>query len=248
MHTSPHLWAVIEPRHLTLLPHEVQVWLVDLDRFSEDTRWLSPVQAERYAHLSSNKRIRRRFVTACARRIILAGSMNLPIDAIGFECDNQGKPRLAGNLKKTVRFNISHSGKYALLAIGYKREVGVDIEFHSPLRNIERIIKILHPQEQRELASIPDLEKRQKTFFDLWTCKEAYLKATGAGLRRGLRSIQIPSGLINQPEAEKYRRLSPLPGNWFFLPLNCPQGYSATLVAEGSSWCVRTASWMPSLL
>ncbi len=246
MHNALTGWIKTEPGQLPLVPREIQVWLIDLDFIREDISWLSPYQCEQYRKLPSNNRILRRFVAACARRVILTGVLHLPEDTICFKRDICGKPYLAGNMKTNVRFNISHSGKYALLAIRCKREVGVDIEFHSPFRNIKRIIKILHPNEQCILESITDPVKHKEAFFELWTCKEAYLKATGLGLRRGLRSLKITNFLEDIPEGKKHRTLTPLTSNWCVLPLNCPMGYSGALVAEGNCWHVRTAFWVPS--
>ena len=46
------------------------------------------------------------------------------------------------------------------------------------------------PGEQRRLFALGEAE-RYREFFRLWTCKEAFLKATGEGLSRSLRSYEI---------------------------------------------------------
>jgi 4'-phosphopantetheinyl transferase len=81
------------------------------------------------------------------------------------------------------------------------------------------------------LLTVP-VDQRASAFFRMWTCKEAFLKATGQGLIDHMAGIQVRlhSGL--DPELQ----LSPLVAcdhrNWLVRSIPLPQGYVGTLVAE----------------
>ena len=87
----------------------------------------------------------------------------------------QGKPFLA----QGPEFSLSHSGDYLLLAIA-PQPVGVDIERHRQLEYRALAGRCFHPQEQALLQQAA--AKEQVLFFDIWTCRESCLKATGLGL------------------------------------------------------------------
>lgn len=92
-----------------------------------------------------------------------------------------GKPLING-----IDFNISHSGNYVVLVIG-NSEIGIDIEYKKE-RNIELIEKFFTEQEQQFIKSAND---PLLAFYQVWTLKEAYLKAVGKGLYKKLSSFTI---------------------------------------------------------
>ena len=81
-----------------------------------------------------------------------------------------------------LRFNLSHSGRRAVLAITRGRDVGVDIELAEKPRRIAAIAgRFFSVQEAEALLSLPRSQQLDR-FYDLWTLKEAYIKACGMGL------------------------------------------------------------------
>lgn len=67
-----------------------------------------------------------------ALRKALGGLLGVPLCSLRLEKNQKGRPRLASYTfpdgYNAVDFNISHSGSYALSALGKGRRVGVDIE------------------------------------------------------------------------------------------------------------------------
>jgi phosphopantetheine--protein transferase-like protein len=66
----------------------------------------------------------------------------------------------------------------------------VDIEYknlsQAKLNTIPRIVKrYFHPTEQHFFSDLDEVNQAQY-FYPLWTLKEAFLKATGAGIANGL--------------------------------------------------------------
>lgn len=80
-----------------------------------------------------------------------------------------------------VYFNMSHSGDMAVYGFAAACPVGVDVEHLQPISQCERIAREYFSQTEVEnLMALPE-EFRAKRFMDLWTRKEALLKATGVG-------------------------------------------------------------------
>jgi 4'-phosphopantetheinyl transferase len=81
-----------------------------------------------------------------------------------------------------LRFNLSHSGDGALLAVGWNRELGVDLESVEPARDILALARRYFSQaEIVELDALPEKD-RLVGFYNGWARKEAFIKATGDGL------------------------------------------------------------------
>ena len=98
----------------------------------------------------------------------------------------------------SIDFNLSHSSGQVVYAVA-TRAIGVDIEGNACLvmSDLSSLIRLLHPEEQEALERFQP-EQRAAKFLDCWTCKEAYLKATGEGLTRGLETFKID---VNESES-----------------------------------------------
>ena len=69
--------------------------------------------------------------------------------------------------------------------------IGVDIERIRILPDALDIAqRFFSPQENADLAALPE-HLHLRGFFKVWTCKEAFLKATGAGLNRPLDEFTV---------------------------------------------------------
>lgn len=92
-----------------------------------------------------------------------------------------------------IYFNISHSGEWAVCAIG-DDEVGIDIEAVGDKDiNPSLIRKVLTENEQKYLNTLSD-ELKITAFYQFWTMKEAYAKCIGRGLGLAFNKIDINIG------------------------------------------------------
>lgn len=81
-------------------------------------------------------------------------------------------------------FNLSHSGEYAACVLA-DHEVGVDIQKVQGAAAVRRIApRILHAGEAA-------YQEEESMLYRIWTVKEAYVKATGEGIRRDFRKIRV---------------------------------------------------------
>jgi len=105
--------------------------------------------------------------------------------AIELRLGEHGKPTLA-DPSATLRFNLSHSGGLALIAVARGREVGVDVERIRPRRNLLGLAdRALDPAAAETVrAAAPG--KQLAAFHLAWARHEAVAKCHGTGLRAPL--------------------------------------------------------------
>lgn len=107
------------------------------------------------------------------------------------EAGEHGKPFVAA--ADYPHFNMSHSGDCVMFAFSRDHELGVDIEAPVSRRRfstLELAARFFTADESTMLAAL-DEKTRDAAFMQLWTCKEAVLKALGHGLSFGLDRLQF---------------------------------------------------------
>lgn len=123
-----------------------------------------------------------------ALRRVLSAECGLPPREVPIVIGPGGKPLLDSPFS-SIHFNLSHCGDLALIAIS-PSPVGIDLE---PLSRSPDLIgceeSFCHPSE---IISLPaDLTARSRTLLQIWTAKEAALKALGTGLLHPPTDIAI---------------------------------------------------------
>jgi len=184
-----------------LSENEVHLWLVDLNR-------VDPVLLTSYHDLMTDEEIERnqryRFeegritdaVTRALVRTTLSRYRDVDPTAWRFSKGEHGKPEInAPELSQPLRFNLSHTRGQIVCAIATTQRLGVDIEWverRNSLLNIAE--RFFSPLEVTDLFALPEAEQKSR-FFDYWTLKEAYIKASGEGISLGLDnfSFHLPS-------------------------------------------------------
>lgn len=243
-------WAWLPPSaQVRLAPGEVHVWRdsgeLDDGRLARDVHHLSFDELAR-AKRFCDDRDRRRFVAArAALRLLVAGYTGIPAQMVAFEYDTGGKPRLAtGGGKSPLRFNLSHSEDLRLYAFALDREVGIDVERRANYPDSDQLaLRFFAPGEYARLRALPRVQ-RQRTFFDFWACKEAYLKATGRGIASGLDHFEIAIATDGTPRLLGDNRSPTAPSRWTLHALPETPGFAAALAVEGRS--VRIACFSTS--
>jgi len=169
---------------------------------------------------------RNRFITARAvLRSLLANYLDCAPEDLQFDYGANGKPALAGRLADSgLFFNLAHSEDLALIAVTRLGPIGVDIEQIRPISDVDELVgRFFSPRENALFQSVP-ADQKNIAFFNLWTRKEAWLKATGEGIAHSLSRIEVtflpgePASLLALPETSRsnsgwvLRELLPAPG------------------------------------
>lgn len=164
---------------------QVQVWSLSISR-SEDPALpsleiLSQRERERAARFVQ-PRDRAAYVWAhTLLRDTLSRYADVPPADWRFETSESGKPRLAAAHDSRLSFSLTHTRGLVACAVGVDCEVGVDVEALGQQASAAIEQLALAPSERLALAECPPADQAQ-WLLELWTLKEAYLKATGEGL------------------------------------------------------------------
>lgn len=225
-------------------PEEVHLWVASLAVAASD---LPPSEAL----LSEDERVRARrlrrdldrtrFIAARATvRRVLGSYLGLPPTELRFAYGPMGQPRLLDpGADVELRFNLAHSRDLLLLGVARGRAVGVDLE---PVRSlshrpaIER--RVFSAGERRTLSRLPG-EQRTKAFFNGWTRKEAFAKATGDGMWATMGRVEV--ALAPGDEA----RLLTLDGSreaaecWTLIHVEPAAGFVGAAAIEGRDVVLR---------
>ncbi|BCX47078.1 4-phosphopantetheinyl transferase protein [Haloferula helveola] len=169
---------------------------------------LSTEERERAARfVFDSDRTRWTAIRAAARRI-LASYLDTDPASIEWKAGEGGKPYIPS---EEFEFNLSHSGELAALAVSTAGPVGIDLE------PVSRAIQLpeceesfCHPLELSDLPKEPSL--RALALLELWTAKEALLKAHGSGLAFPPTSLRIEGtrGIADLPGLDQFHLLRPL--------------------------------------
>jgi 4'-phosphopantetheinyl transferase len=107
-----------------------------------------------------------------------------------FSLGAHGKPSVAADHGPSdLQFNIAHTRDIVAVGIAWRHLIGVDVEIvQSSSDQHDLALRFFAPAEAELVgrASKPD---RPRVFTQLWTLKEAYIKATGVGLSTPLDSF-----------------------------------------------------------
>jgi 4'-phosphopantetheinyl transferase len=125
-------------------------------------------------------------------RQMLGDYLGLEPSKIQFKYGVHGKPALASKINgRSLEFNLSHSNDMAVYIFNWCQPVGIDIEYIHRMKDMDDFaLQFFTPNECKLIHSLSK-DQKQKTFFKLWTCKEAFLKANGSGLTTQLSQVEV---------------------------------------------------------
>lgn len=131
--------------------------------------------------------VTRAFVRHCLSRYF---SMNP--NEFEFEFEKAGRPKLVTKkLNSDLYFSISHTAGLVSCAFSRFPDLGLDVEKMSSGEHLMEMSSDILSVE--ELSTIEPLSQNRKLqiLSEIWTLKEAYLKALGIGMVDDLRSFGI---------------------------------------------------------
>jgi len=197
---------------------------------------LSPEEHQRVERFSLNEP-RREFVFGRVMlRQLLEACLNVEPATLMFGYEQQGKPFLQyPALGEGLNFNLSHSRSLVAIALARGRKVGVDIEHIHKLHDWRQLaMSIFSLRELCELNSLPEPQQRD-AFFNGWTRKEAFLKATGEGLTDALSAIEVALAPRKEPEILGLPAGPEAPWRWAIRAIPLPPDFAGAVVFEMNS-------------
>ncbi|MBS9390151.1 MAG: 4'-phosphopantetheinyl transferase superfamily protein [Dolichospermum sp. UKL201] len=220
------------PKKLDLLLNDVHIWRINLNssesqlQFVRETLSSDEIARAQRFYFPEH---RQRFIAGRGTlRAILGQYLGIDPKQVEFEYQPRGKPLLAAKFAdQGLLFNLSHSQDLALLGVSYQHQIGVDLEYIRTMSDLEGLAKRFFSSREYEYLRLFSPQEQQQIFFRYWTCKEAYLKATGDGLVQ-LEEIEI-SLTPNQPSQLL------VSGDWNLRELTPAENFAAAVVVAGSN-------------
>jgi 4'-phosphopantetheinyl transferase len=106
------------------------------------------------------------------------------------EYDAHGRPQLPQH--PSLDISIAHSGALWMLALaGSPRRIGLDIEALRARPNALEVARAQFPASEADWLQTFAADNRSAAFLRLWCAREAVLKAHGAGMSGGFRSVEF---------------------------------------------------------
>ena len=173
-----------------LAPGQAQIWFARL----EEMRGRIPRYQALLDEEEQQRADRFRFPIDRERYIIGHGMLRMllsrytGIDPIEIRTGRgkHGKPFLPD---RSIHFNLSDTKDAVLIAFALDEEIGADLE--TVTRTVDHDAVADHYFTRREVEWINASEDRKRRFLELWTRKEAVLKASGVGIMDDLRVLEV---------------------------------------------------------
>lgn len=208
---------------------EVHLYFISLDlstdRLEKLASFLSEdeiIRANRY-HFPAHKR---RFLAARGfLREILGSYLAISPEKVEFVYGKRGKP----SVNSQLQFNLSHSEEMAVCGLTLTSRIGVDLEKMRGMKDLNSLTKRFFCAREHEL--IEKSAEKEKLFFQLWTAKEAYLKAVGTGISGGLDRVEVGLDPL---------KLDNVAGEWQLWTREIGDNYRTTVAIEGSDRVIKT--------
>lgn len=233
---------------------EVDLWYVVSDRqidpelLAAYRTILSDEEKEQAARFLVEEPRRQFLVSRALVRTVLSHYTGDDPRAWVFEHNAYGKPAVAGTARPPLEFNLSHTRGLIACGVTPGRELGVDVEplDRSP-DHLQLARRYFAPVEVGALERLSP-EEQPAMFFQLWTLKEAFVKARGQGLSIPLDEFAFvlspdrpPQLLLNAPGHDD-------PNQWQFAQLRVESRFQMAVALRlpiGGRLSVRVRETVP---
>jgi 4'-phosphopantetheinyl transferase len=216
---------------------EAHLYSIHLEQAPEDLdeirAWLSPEEKARGDKFHFELHRNRFIAGRGALRRILSTYLGVTPESLGFEYGPYGKPVLRPIQNETrLMFNLAHSDNLGLIGVSHGAIIGVDLEKVRFLEDFDDLVgRFFSPSEAGIFLGLNPVEKPE-AFFNLWTRKEAWLKATGEGIAHSLNQVEVA---FLPEETAEIRRLPAGHGrveDWSLESVSLAPGFAAAVVME----------------
>ena len=227
-------------------PEVIRLWFASVPQACDTTECLELLSTDELRTAGRFHFDRDRRVYVLARQVVrtvLGRILQRRPETLVFARDHRGKPRLAGEAADCgLGFNLSHSGSHVACAVGWRREVGVDIEEERQDMDVLALARgFFCPNEVQRLRGAGGAERRH-LFLRYWTLKEAYLKAEGSGLGLSPAAVDVSHAPTLSADSP-FKPIEDRPRGILVQPLEAPTGCVAAVAASGPAWRLELHAW-----
>ncbi|MCL1990147.1 MAG: 4'-phosphopantetheinyl transferase superfamily protein [Defluviitaleaceae bacterium] len=167
---------------------------LNLSNINEDDDWRSLlpfISTRRREKINRYKHVEDKVLSLYGELMIRMGlskELGLNNDELTFNFNEYGKPYC--HMYSHMKFNLSHTRTCIIVCFSENKEVGIDVErlINPPLE----IMDLCFHKNEIDYVNNPKISKI-RSFFEIWTKKEAYLKWKGTGMVSDLDKIDTCS-------------------------------------------------------
>lgn len=191
---------------------------------------LEAAEQQRVDRFSSANERNRQINLRADLRQILANYLEIPAVQLKLSRTELDKPILTPHCYSLdLRFNLSHSGDRAILAIALGYDIGVDLEQLSKQRMVLPLARRYFCEPLVTAIAQHSGKERQQLFLRAWTQYEAYKKAQGVGLRGGDPKLSLR---LEPYPANQFRPLFDHSPRWLTAALQLSEEWIAAVVID----------------
>lgn len=227
------LWQI--PQNFPVIQaNQVHIWRILLkcnqNRLTALTNLLNTQEQTRASGFMAEHARNNFIIARGVLRKLLAKYLHIPPQDLLFQQNQYGKIHLDSS---ALQFNISHSHDWALFAFVLDYPIGIDIErIHEDTDFIAIAKRFFSKQETKTLLALPQTQQLH-AFFNCWSRKEAFIKATGKGIFFALDEFSVEisnktSGLLQL----QIPTIEPHQNNWSLEALNPTAGYTGAFATS----------------
>lgn len=219
---------------------EIHLWQLEQADFelpslqSDCLAWLSESELKRFRRLHFDRHRKQLLLGRVLMRVALSSyDSSIAPASWSFTHNEYGKPAISeGQNRASLYFNLSHSAEKVVLAVSRFEDIGVDIECVRKPRRVAAIAqRYFSDKEAAEILLLPE-DQRQSRFYDLWTLKEAYIKACGMGLAISLQHFSYGFPGDDRLTVEFDVQRNDVEGAWQFWQLSAGSDFKLALAAK----------------
>lgn len=201
------------------------IWFADYTiHINELWSYLSEDEKQKASEYYRTKLTKKYIISRGILRCLLSCYTQKHPAELKFVYNKFGKPSLK---RHELHFNLSHSELLTCYAISLDHRVGIDLESHDRNLDTRELASIVFTtSEQEAFNKIHDVKARTRLFYDLWTKKEAIIKAEGQGLSLPINTIEVINLLPGNKISINHEQ------EWYYFPLNIDDNYSGAVMVN----------------
>ncbi|XOV79512.1 MAG: 4'-phosphopantetheinyl transferase family protein [Aestuariibacter sp.] len=134
-----------------------------------------------------------------------------------FDKNPYGRPYIcARQNSQEMYFNLSHSKNMIVIAISNLPQIGIDVEASDRMGSHQDVARSFFSETEVQQMIQLSTSARNDRFIDLWTLKEAYIKACGMGLSIPLNEFSFIINSLGDIRVRFDPKRKDIPSSWNF--------------------------------
>lgn len=223
-------------KQVSLSGNEIHVWQIDIESQIQNLKsfwpYLSNIEQSRANNFRFEIHKNKYIIRTGILRILLSNYMTCQPNEIEFKIGESGKPKLTNS---NLAFNLSHSKNKAIIAFAINLQLGVDIEYIDEKIEAKQIAThFFSTKEIEQLYALNDVNVVDG-FFNIWTKKEAFIKAIGTGLTYPLDSFDVNLDVIEKNALTHVGTSFAKAKKWNLFSIKTFKNYKAALAYKGKA-------------